>query len=855
MTLGMRTDSAFVRLQDYRPPEYRAPTIDLSFDLDPAATRVRAATRFTRVGAEPVPLRLACGSQPILGIAIDGVPLAPSAWSRGEGEVRIHAPPADFLLEVETELAPEANTALEGLYMSGGRFCTQCEAEGFRTITPALDRPDSLSRYTVRLSAARERFPTLLSNGDLLDSGAVDVDRHFAVWRDPHPKPSYLFALVAGAFEHLEETFVTASGRAVRLGLYVDPGDGARAHYAMDALQRAMRWDEVAFGREYDLERFNLVAVRDFNFGAMENKGLNIFNSAYVLADADTATDADFEAIESVVAHEYFHNWTGNRITLRDWFQLCLKEGLTVYRDQEFSADSRSRGVQRIKDVRRLRARQFIEDAGPLAHPVRPTSYVKIDNFYTATVYEKGAELVRMLHTLIGPERFAAGMARYFADCDGTAATVEDFIRAFEEAGAGDLASFKTWYAQVGTPKLQVRRRHAEDSLELRFKVLGADGPVPPIPLRIGVLDAAGQEAVSERLVTLIQPAQVVRIAGVQGTCVPSLLRGFSAPVEIDDDLSDSERLLLLAHDPDPFTRWEAAQRLARGMMLRALHADVEAAAQDLAHALEQELDRDDPALAALMLRLPDLPDVFQHAETPDPEALDTARRAVKRAVASALRSRLEAVVARPEPTPPSPDPAQAGVRALRTAALDLLAALPDQSELLFKTFCEAKTMTIAVGALEALAAADGPQFDHALERFEARWRRNPLVMDKWFAVQAGALRSDARLRLEGLRRHTAFDLANPNRVRSLAMPFAQRNLTAFHSSDGWGYAFLAEIARAVDERNATLGARLLSPFETWRRMDRVRQERAGAALRALQSDAKLSKNAREVIDRMLNGS
>ncbi|MGH6951750.1 MAG: aminopeptidase N, partial [Vitreimonas sp.] len=651
-------ETATVRLSDYTPPAYLIDEIALVFMLDPERTIVAASSHVRRTSAVAAPLELDGERLDLQSIAIDGEPLPADKYRLETGKLIILDPPAAFRLDIVTRIDPAGNTHLEGLYMSGGRFCTQCEAEGFRAITYALDRPDVLARYAVRIEADRGAYPTLLANGNLTESGEMDGGRHYAVWVDPHPKPSYLFALVAGAFDSIHDEFRTMSGRNVKLGIYVDPGDAERARYAMDALKRSMKWDEAVFQREYDLDVFNIVAVRDFNFGAMENKGLNIFNSSLILADAETATDADFEAIEAVVGHEYFHNWTGNRITCRDWFQLCLKEGLTVYREQEFSADQRSRPVQRIKDVKRLRGRQFGEDAGPLAHPVRPSSYQKIDNFYTATVYEKGGEVIRMLKRIVGEDAFARGMQLYFERRDGSASTVEDFIACFEEASGKSLAQFMRWYDQAGTPALKVRGAYDAAAKTYELRISQRTAPTPgqaekaplPIPLQIGFIapDGAAIAAMAEgetipqpQHQTVLGGAEVtLRFADVAEAPIPALLRGFSAPVTLDIDLSVEQRLAQMAHDPDPFTRWEAGQAIARGIML----GEVKDAAPALAAALGRELDRaqEDPAFAALALRLPDLNELILAAPAPDPEALYAAREGLRRTVATALAERLD---------------------------------------------------------------------------------------------------------------------------------------------------------------------------------------------------------------------
>jgi len=866
-------ENAPVRLSEYRPPDYRIETIAMDFALDPNATIVTARSTVVRAAANAAPLVLDGVRLELKSIAIDGKPLTPDAYKADDDSLTILNPPARFELEIVTRIAPAQNTQLEGLYQSGGRFCTQCEPEGFRTITYFLDRPDVLARYRVRVEADKASCPMLLANGNPIESGDLPNGRHYAVWDDPHPKPSYLFALVAGGFDTIEDTFTTMTGKKVDLFIHVDPGEARRTKYAMDSLKRAMKWDEDVFKREYDLDVFNIVAVRDFNFGAMENKGLNICSAAYVLAEPETATDADFEAIESVVAHEYFHNWTGDRITCRDWFQLCLKEGLTVFRDQEFSADQRSRPVQRIKDVKRLRARQFAEDAGPLAHPVRPTSYVKIDNFYTATVYEKGAEVIRMLKALIGPELFDKGIQLYFERRDGTASTVEDFIKCFEDATGRDLSEFARWYEQAGTPHLTVSGAYDGARRTYELTVAQKTQPTPgqdkkralPIPLRIGFVTADGAllaarlpgdpAARQEHLMVLDGDRATFKFEGVAMTPIAAVTRGFSAPVALHDDLTIDQRLAQMAHDPDPFTRWEAGQSIAREMIIAIAAGQPSADPARLAEALSRELDRaqEDPAFAALALRLPELADLIQAAPAPDPDALFAAREKVRAAIVTRIGDRLEGIALRPSETPFSPSADAAGRRALKTASLDLLAARGAGAHAaLAKAFTQAETMTESLAALEALGVSGAPAFDEALKTFHDRWRDNPLVMDKWFAVQVAVARDDTLQRALALKQHPAFELRNPNRVRALVMSFASRNLRAFHAADGSGYRFLADVIAAVDHMNAALSARLLTPFESWRRFDAGRQAHAKAELEKLAAMPALSKNAREMVERTL---
>jgi aminopeptidase N len=872
----MRTETpAPVQLKDYAAPDFAIDEVFLEFDLAPDDTRVRSRMQMRRTGRADAPLRLDGERLKLVCAAIDGRTLQAADYHLDPISLTILNAPDAFTLEIETEIAPAANTALEGLYMSSGRYCTQCEAEGFRKITYFLDRPDVLARYTVRINGDGDMQPSLLANGNLTETGDLPAGRHYAVWRDPFPKPSYLFALVAGKFDAFSDHFVTQSGRKVALNIYVDPGGAARAEYAMDALKRSMRWDEEVFGREYDLDIFNIVAVRDFNFGAMENKGLNIFNSAYVLADPATATDSDYGAIESVIAHEYFHNWTGNRITCRDWFQLCLKEGLTVFRDQEFSADQRSRPVQRIKDVRALRARQFAEDSGPLAHPVRPDSYVKIDNFYTATVYEKGAELIRMLKALIGPDAFARGIDLYFDRCDGTAATIEAFLDCFAEAAGKDLSAFKLWYEQAGTPHITANKTHDLKTGILELTLSQAVPPTPgqtskkpvPTPIRMGFVSASGaalpatlegeNDPQLERTLVLDSALKTWRFTGLPKDAIPSLLRGFSAPVVLEDNLADADRLVLMAHDPDAFVRWESGDRLARACILKTANAI--AAHQPIpsidgfVRAFEGILSRaaEDPAFAALALRLPEADELMRDMIPADPAALVAARKHVRTTLALQYRGALEAL-SRPVEAPFSPDAAAAGRRGLKNAALELFALAPGGPERAMESFNAARNMTDQRAALEALSLTEGAGFDEALVRFLAQWRAEPLVVDKWFAVQAGASRPDALKRVERLSLHPEFDIKTPNRARALLAGFAQRNVAAFHAPDGAGYEFYSRHLIAIDKLNPALSARLLGAFESWRILEPVRAARAKAALEALADSPGLSKNALEVAERAL---
>ncbi len=864
-----------VRLEDYRPCNFAIEDIELLFKLDPSATHVHASYRVRRLAGEPCPLILDGVGLTLERIALNGMPLASELYRQEPEQLIISAPPATFTLEIDTLIYPQANTQLEGLYVSGGRFCTQCEAEGFRRITFALDRPDVLSRFVVRIEADQQQYPTLLSNGDLIEAGLSTEGRHFAVWSDPYPKPCYLFALVAGLFDTIRDEFVTASGRRVALTIHVDIGDAPRAAYAMDALKRAMAWDERFFNREYDLAELHIVAIRDFNLGAMENKGLNIFNSSRVLADFETTTDMDFERIERVVAHEYFHNWTGNRVTLRDWFQLCLKEGLTVYRDQEFSADQGSCAVKRIKEVRLLRELQFPEDSGPLAHAVRPKHYEKIDNFYTATVYSKGAEIVRMLAALVSRQTFNRGMQLYFQRWDGHGVTIEEFVRCFEEEGGGDLSRFFRWFTQAGTPHLASHGSYDAATKRYRLTVSQSNPSTSvqqeklalAIPLRVGFIAYDGTELIS-RLNTgeiaqaewdLVLDSESVTFIfeDVSSPPIPAILRGFCAPVVIDDRLGHRERLVQMSSDPDPFTRWEAGQHL----LLDAIISDARGTPESgppidqIADAIAREIDRRSPdtAYGSMALNVPSLRQLIHSGKVPDVDMLFDARNNIRRKIAKALEARLELVIAEVNDQKVSLNPEQVGRRALKTAALQLLASLgSSRGSLIATAFEQANNMTDWMGALEALSQIEGDWFDAALNYFLQRWRHQALVVDKWFSVQAAATRDDTPQRVQMLAEHTLFSLKNPNRVRSLYDAFGAANPRAFHAANGSGYAFLGEGIQRVDALNATVAARLVKAFESWRRVDASRQFKARTVLEGLLG-ATLSKNVREMVERILS--
>ncbi|MEM1315396.1 MAG: aminopeptidase N [Pseudomonadota bacterium] len=850
----MRPDDAApapVRLSEYRPPAWTARTVRLEFDLAPTGTRVRAKIRFER--GEGGPLRLDGEQLRLQSASVDGRDVMPSLTVDKEG-LTLDAPlPDAFDWEAEVEIDPEANTALEGLYLSNGVYCTQCEAEGFRKITYFPDRPDVMATYSVRIEAPRS-VAVLLSNGEPGETGDLPGGRHFAEWTDPWPKPAYLFALVGGALEAFSDTFTTAAGREVALNIWVRHGDQQKCAYAMDALKRSMRWDEEAYGREYDLGVFNIVAIDDFNMGAMENKGLNIFNSKYVLASPETATDRDFELIESIIAHEYFHNWTGNRITCRDWFQLCLKEGLTVFRDQQFSGDMRSEAVKRIDDVKMLRARQFREDAGPLAHSVRPEEYIEINNFYTATVYEKGAEVIGMLRRLVGAQAYDKALTLYFDRHDGQACTIEDWIQVFEDATGRDLSGFARWYSQAGTPRVRVAEDWDGETYRLTLSQETPPTPGQPdktpvvIPVAMGLVGADGSDLVADTL-ELTEASQSWEFR-LGERPVPSLLRGFSAPVILERETTAEERAFLLAKDNDPFNRWEAA----RGLALEALTgAEPGPFAEALGAAISDETL--DPAFRALLLALPGedeiAREIFGAGDVADPDAIHVRAQAVKDALAEALEAPLRSLYAAMEaPGPYSPDAEAAGRRALRNGALALLARRPG-GPALAASQATRTSMSERLPALGALLGAGAAEAGPALAAFEADWSEDALVMDKWFSLQALAPGADALSRVQALTAHEKFTWRTPNRLRSLVGAFAA-NHAAFHAADGSGYAFLADWLMKVDALNPQTAARMAGAFETWRRYDQGRQALIRAQLERMLARDGCSKDMGEIAGRIL---
>ncbi len=851
--------------RDYCAPDYRITQAYLEVTLDARAARVlsRLDIELRDAGGPLAPLRLDGENLELAAIRMDGAPLAPGAYTLSAEHLTLHVPKARFQLEIETLINPGANTALEGLFLTGGLYCTQCEPEGFRHITYFIDRPDNLAIFRTRIIASQKECPVLLSNGNLTASGALPDGRHWAEWLDPFPKPSYLFALVAGDLACVRDNFTTQSGRLIDLRIYVEQGMQDRCAYAMESLKRAMRWDETRFGLEYDLDTYMIVATSHFNMGAMENKGLNIFNDKFVLARPDTASDADFAGIERVIAHEYFHNWTGNRVTCRDWFQLSLKEGLTVFRDQEFCADQRSRPVARIEDVRALRARQFAEDGGPLAHPVRPDSYIEINNFYTATVYEKGAELVRMLQTLIGRKAFASGLKLYLQRHDGTAATVEDFVEAMEQASGKNLSQFRAWYGQAGTPEISVdesydaaTRTYAVTLTQNTPLTSGQPGKKPlHIPVAFGLLDDSGAEIPNAAgVLELTQAKQTFRFENMAAMPAASLFREFSAPVIVRAAPKPESQAFLMAHDTDAFNRWEAGQqyalqllsdnarRIARGEPPVQDHRFITAFGAVLNNAALEK------AFSAAALALPSEQEVARRLDVIDVEAVHLARETLRLEIASAMHEQLLAVYhANASNRPYTPDAAEAGRRALRNCALGYLTAGGQMTGLAMAHYGNADNMTDSIAALSMLSHVAAPERQNALADFFDRWRDDSLVLDKWFTVQALSHLPDTLAHVAGLLKHPAFTLENPNRVRALIGAFCHSNQRHFHAADGSGYRFFTDQVLRLDKLNAQVAARLLTAIDQWRRFDEGRQAHARAALERIISTPGLSRNVYEI--------
>ncbi|WP_303905469.1 aminopeptidase N [Thiohalomonas denitrificans] len=866
-----------IYLKDYTPPDYRIETINLRFDLNPEVTTVTSRME-VRANYDPAegrrPLLLNGQELELVSMSMDHDPVGDEGYEISDDTLVIPHPPAHFHLEVVTRIDPSANTALEGLYLSGGNFCTQCEAEGFRKITYFPDRPDVMTRFTTTLIADRKDYPVLLSNGDRIDSGELAGGRHYVTWHDPSLKPSYLFALVAGDLACVADCFTTMSGKEVKLELYVQYGNEDKTGHAIRSLKKAMRWDEEVYGREYDLNTYMIVAVDDFNMGAMENKGLNIFNSRFVLAKPETATDMDFVNIEGVIAHEYFHNWSGNRITCRDWFQLSLKEGFTVFRDSQFTADMTSLAVKRIDDVSLLRTRQFAEDAGPMAHPIRPDSYVEINNFYTLTIYEKGAEVVRMIHTLLGPERFRKGSDLYFERHDGQAVTTDDFVRAMEDANGVDLSQFRRWYEQAGTPKVEVERAYDAAAKQYRLTLHQSCPPTPgqlqkapfEIPVKTALLSREGaalplrlagesQAGGSERVLVLNEPEQTFIFEGIPAEPVPSLLRAFSAPVKLEGGYSDEELAFLMGNETDDFNRWDAGQQLALRVIVRLIEGAPRELDRGLSAAFGKILadDRLDPALVAEALALPPEEYIAECMDEVDPLAIHETRRFVRAALAETHREALAAhYTALADPGPYRVDAGAMGRRRLRNACLAYLVPLEGGSERGFAQYEAAGNMTDSMAALVALVHNAAPRHDEALQHFYERWHEDPLVLDKWFAVQAAAPAPGALERVKQLLDHPDFNIRNPNRVRSVIGSFVMRNPAGFHR-DPAAYTFLADQIVNLDSLNPQVAARMLDPLTHWKRYDESRRNAMKEQLVRILRVPRISSDVYEVVSKSLN--
>ena len=869
--------ASVVHLKDYTPPPWLIDTVDLDVDIRPEGTVVIATLSCARNPAAEATSALVLDGEELetLSVSVDGQLLAADAYRVSESQLIIDALPERFTLQTRVRIQPDKNTQLSGLYRSRDGYFTQCEAQGFRRITWFADRPDVMARYTVTVHADKADFPFLLSNGNPVGSGDEANGRHYATWEDPFKKPSYLFALVAGKLDVLRDTYRTAAGREVQLAIYVEPGKLDQCAHAMAALKKSMRWDEQRFSLECDLDHYMIVAVGDFNMGAMENKGLNIFNTKYVLARADVATDTDFENIDRVVAHEYFHNWTGNRVTCRDWFQLSLKEGLTVFRDQEFGADTHSRETARLREVRVLRAAQFPEDAGPMAHPVRPASNMEINNFYTATVYEKGAEVVRMIQTLIGKEAFRRGMEIYFARHDGQAVTCDDFVAAMSAASGFDFSRFMTWYSQAGTPKVTARGQY--DAQQQRYTLtLTQSCALTPgqaektpylIPVAVGLVGPEGGDmdlGDGQRTCVLLltEPEQAFVFENIPVVPVPSLLRDFSAPVVLDCDYTEAELAHLLAHDSDPFNRWEAGQRLF-GQLIRSAAlqlaqgkalADIVWPESVLAAARKVLLGAGDPAFIAEALTLPGEATLAEQMEVVDPEALHQARSSLARFLAGGLEADFARLYGALSATMPyQPDTAQVARRRLRNLCLGYLNELDsaDYRALARRQFDSSDNMTDQFSALSVLANAPGEEGDAVLAAFYERWQNEALVVDKWLAGQSSSRLPGTLARVERLTAHPAFDIKNPNKVYALIRSFGA-NHRHFHAADGAGYRFLAGQIAQLDPINPQVASRLARCFDRWRRFDSEHQRHAKAALESLRQQPALSRDVFEVVDKAL---
>lgn len=879
---AQQTEAPTIKLKNYKPFDYPVSTVDLNFELHPTATLVTSTVCYERrKGTKTTaPLKLDGDGLKLVSIKLDGNLLNKADYKATPQLLTIRKLPAKFTLEIVTEINPTANTALSGLYRSGGNYCTQCEAEGFRRITYFPDRPDVLAVYTTRIAADKNENPVLLGNGNPQKKGKLANDRHFAIWHDPHPKPAYLFALVGGDLGAVFENYKTSDGRKVKLGIYVEKGKENRTSYAMDALVRSMKWDEDVFGCVYDLDVFNIVAVSDFNMGAMENKGLNIFNDKYVLADQDTATDATFAQVEAIIAHEYFHNWTGNRITCRDWFQLCLKEGLTVFRDQEFSSDMRSRPVQRIADVAQLRARQFPEDAGPLSHSVRPESYKEINNFYTATIYEKGAEIVRMIQTLLGDVKFRKGIALYLKRHDGDAATIEDFIKSFEDAAKIDLSKFALWYSQAGTPRLMVSTEYDKARQIYTVEIEQSLSPTPGqqhkklmhMPVRIGLVGANGELSATKidgadyqgDVFEIKARKHKIKFHGINERPILSFNRNFSAPVEVDYRHTDKDLIFLAKHDSDPFNRWQAVRTIATKQIINAMRSIMQRKKPKwnadyltaITHIVSDE--KLEPAFRAAMLSLPSENDIAQSlGKNINPDAIHSARNGLQVEIGEALNP-VSAAVSKSLKMPKNfvSDADSSGKRKLANMLVTygLHASDAKAEKKIVKRFKSADNMTDREAAFSSiLNHLDDPTIaEKAIASFYKRYKNDPIVIDKWFMLQAMVGGRKSVTTVKQLCKHKDFTWTNPNRVRSVIAVFSSANPTGFNHKNGEGYKFVAKSIKKLDGINPQTAARLLTAFGSWKMLEPQRKKLAKTALQTLSAEKNLSRDVRDILDRML---
>jgi aminopeptidase N len=871
-----------IYLKDYTVPTYQVKNIDLVFDLNEESTLVTSIVEYQYNSASNAGhnLQLHGEELELESIKLDGKLLAESAYTVDNKSLSIDNTPNNFTLEIVTRIYPQKNTALDGLYKSSGNFCTQCEAQGFRRITYYLDRPDVMSLFSTLIRADKEKYPVLLSNGNLLESGDLEDGKHFAKWQDPFAKPAYLFALVAGNLEHISDTFTTMSGREIRLEIYTEAHNIDKCDHAMGSLKRAMQWDEERFGLEYDLDIYMIVAVDDFNMGAMENKGLNIFNSKLVFASPETATDRDYMAIESVIAHEYFHNWTGNRVTCRDWFQLSLKEGLTVFRDQEFSADLHSRSVQRIQNVRMLRTHQFAEDAGPMAHPVRPASFMEINNFYTLTVYEKGAEVVRLYYSLLGKEGFRKGMDLYFQRHDGQAVTTEDFLAAMADANNLDLSQFQNWYDQAGTPFVDVSMQYNAKAKTCTLSLTQSCADTAKsehkkpfiIPIEMGLLDADGNEMTlqlkgenttsgTSHVLQLTKTQQEFTFINIESKPLPSLLRGFSAPVHLVYPYSTSDLIFLMQYDTDDFNRWEASQRLAKMIMIEMLSSQAKGKALGIdpqvidAYQALLENNNLDYSLRAEALSLPSEADITEAVDQADPEAIHWVREFLRSRIAKALRLSFERMyIALKDNGEYKIDAQSIGKRRLKNICLNYLGAINDDSiyQQCYQQFSNATNMTDNLAAFEILLNIDCPQRQQAIDDFEARWKDNTQVMDKWFMMQACSSLPNTLESVKTLMQHDLFDIKNPNKVRALIGAFANMNPVNFHQANGSGYRFITNRVLELDKLNPQIAARLVRTLINGHQYNKERANLMHKALVRIKAQQELSADVFEIVSKSL---